>query len=234
MWKKKPDDILLHFGTSDAPCKNEEEIRLSNKNANSVLKNYVDKLMVVQQKFVILHDNILSSHLNKDGLYLDSFGTIKLAENFIPRIRMFWCNEGSYKEFKCFNSAPTLETSNSVSFDNFGLDKNSPGFLFKHLHLNHPKNIVIGHLNINPIRNKFDLLKKWLQEKGILIITTINKYIMKQPNRSFFVEIKIRNSIWLLCCSHHANKLQIVSYLQEISNGIYAYCSKYELNDGWF
>ena len=89
MWKKKPDDILLHFGTSDAPCKNEEEIRLSNKNANSVLKNYVDKLMVVQEKFVILHDNILPSHLNKDGLYLDSFGTIKLAENFIPRIRMF-------------------------------------------------------------------------------------------------------------------------------------------------
>ena len=47
MWKKKPDDILLHFGTSDAPCKNEEEIRLNNKNANSVLKNYVDKLKVV-------------------------------------------------------------------------------------------------------------------------------------------------------------------------------------------
>ena len=57
-------------------------MRLDNKNANSILKKYVDKLRVVEEKSVILHDNILSSHLNKDGLQLNSYGTIKLAENF--------------------------------------------------------------------------------------------------------------------------------------------------------
>ena len=88
---------------------------------------------------------------------------------------MFWCNEGSYKEFKFFNSAPTLETLNSVSFDNFGIDKNSPEFLLKQLRLNHPKNIIIGHLNINSIRKKFDLLKKMVAEEiDILMITEIN------------------------------------------------------------
>ena len=114
--KKKPDNIILHFGTNDAPYKNEDEIykelkcikdfikkrhpsckvyisapilRLDNKNANSILKKYVDKLKVVEEKSVILHDNILSSHLNKDGFHLNSYGTIKLAENFISRIRMF-------------------------------------------------------------------------------------------------------------------------------------------------
>ena len=114
--KKKPDNIILHFGTNDAPYKNEDELykelksikdfikkrhpsckvyisapilRLDNKNANSILKRYVDKLKVVEEKSVILHDNILSSHLNKDRLHLNSYGTIKLAQNFISRIRMF-------------------------------------------------------------------------------------------------------------------------------------------------
>ena len=135
---------------------------------------------------VILHCNILSSHLNKDGLHLNSYDTTKLAENFISRIRMFWCNEGSYKELKCFNSAASLETS--VSFDNFGIVKNPPEFLLKYLRLNLPKNIIIGHLNINSIRNKFDLLKKMVAEEiDILMI--------------FFVEIRTGNIIWLLCCS---------------------------------
>ena len=103
-----------------------------------------------------------------------SYGTIKIAENFISRIWMFWCNEGSYKELKFFNSAPTLETLISVSFDNFSIDKNSPEFVLKHLRFNHPKNIIIGHLNINSIRNSFDLLKKMVaEETDILMITEI-------------------------------------------------------------
>ena len=42
------------------------------------------------------------------------------------------------------------------------------------------------------------------------------------------MEIKIRNSIWLLCCSYNPHKLQVAPHLQEISNGIDAYCNKYE------
>ena len=114
--QKKPDNIILHFGTNDAPYKNEDEIykelksikdfinkrhpsckvyisapilRLYNKNANSILKKYVVKLKVAEENSVTLHDNIQSSHLNKDGLHNNSYGTIKLAENFISRIRMF-------------------------------------------------------------------------------------------------------------------------------------------------
>ena len=52
---------------------------------------------------------------------------------------MFSCNEGSYKEFEFFNNAPTLETPNSVSFDKLDIDKDSSGFLLKHLLLNNPK-----------------------------------------------------------------------------------------------
>ena len=41
------------------------------------------------------------------------------------------------------------------------------------------------------------------------------------------MEIRIRNSIWLLCF-HNSNKLQIASHIQKISNGTDAYCNKYE------
>ena len=65
-------------------------LRLDNKNANSILKKYVDKLKVAEEKSVISHDNILSSHLKKkDVLHFNSYGTIELVENFISRIRMF-------------------------------------------------------------------------------------------------------------------------------------------------
>ena len=55
-----------------------------------------------------------------------------------------------------------------------------------------------------------------------------DRYIIKNQIEAFFVEIRIRNSIWLLCCSYNPNKLQIASHIQEISNGIDAYCRKYE------
>ena len=101
---KKKADIILDFGTNDTPYKNEDEIykELKSKKdykqgdvhlakyiyiSNNVtvrqqkyLKKYVEKLKVVEEKSVIQHDNILSSHLSKNGLHVSSYGTIKLAE----------------------------------------------------------------------------------------------------------------------------------------------------------
>ena len=92
----------------------------------------------------------------------------------------------SYKKFKYFNSAPTLETSNSVSFDNLGIDKTSPRFLLKNLRLNHPKNILIGHLNINSIRNKFDSLIKMVTEEIDILMITETKLDDSFPASQFF------------------------------------------------
>ena len=44
--------------------------------------------------------------------------------------------------------------------------------VMKRLRLNHPQQIIIGHLNINSIRNKFDLMKTMLtHDIDILMIT---------------------------------------------------------------
>ena len=58
--------------------------------------------------------------------------------------------------------------------------------------------------------------------------TKLNKYIKKHQIEAFFVEIRVRNSIWLLCCSYNPNKLQTASHLQEVSNGTDVYHNKYE------
>ena len=58
--------------------------------------------------------------------------------------------------------------------------------------------------------------------------TKLNEYIIKNQIEAFCMEKRIRNSIWLLCCSYNPRKLQIASHIQEISNGIDASCKKYE------
>lgn len=139
---KKPDNIVINIGTKNAPYKNKDNIykklksmkslknrqhpackdifisipvkRLDNKRDNTILKTYVDKLTGFEVNSLILNDNILSSQLNEDGLHLTHYSNIKLAEDFISRIWIFWFSEGSYGEFKYFNSFPTQDTSKSI------------------------------------------------------------------------------------------------------------------------
>ena len=113
---KKPDNIIIHIGTNDGPYNNENTIyveitkikeviknhhpdcknilisspilRLDNKKAANVLKNYIN-ILKREEHNIILHDNINESHLHRNGLHLSVKGTIALAEIFISRIRRF-------------------------------------------------------------------------------------------------------------------------------------------------
>ena len=90
----------MTFITNDAPYKNKDEIceelksikdpiikqhvackgilistpilRLDNKEANTILKRYLEKLKGIELNSVILDDNILSICLNKDCLHLNN------------------------------------------------------------------------------------------------------------------------------------------------------------------
>ena len=57
----------------------------------------------------------------------------------------------------------------SVKFDN-NQDKSPRGFLHKHLRLNHPGKVMKGHLNINSIRNTFELQNERLQRSSHFLI----------------------------------------------------------------
>ena len=51
----------------------------------------------------------------------------------------------------------------------------STGFLLKHLRLNNTKKLIIGNLNINSLRNKFDLLKEMVSKEIYILMISKTK-----------------------------------------------------------
>ena len=112
--EKKPDYIILHVGTNDAPYKggsdisNEilelmrfikekhpgcKKITLSaptiptdNYNANKENESFISSLNKSDVSY-ITHDNIIKKHLYRDRLHLNRIGFTILAENFLSFIR---------------------------------------------------------------------------------------------------------------------------------------------------
>ena len=62
----------------------------------------------------------------------------------------------------CISTEGKERINNNFDNDN---DKNSAEFPLKHQRLNHPGKIIVSHLIINPIRNKFDLLKEMVTKE---------------------------------------------------------------------
>ena len=54
--------------------------------------------------------------------------------------------------------------------------------------LNHPKNVIIGHLNINSIRNKFSGLKDLVLKETDICLLTEAKINYSFPNSQVFAE----------------------------------------------
>ena len=61
-----------------------------------------------------------------------------------------------------------------------------------------------------------------------IISAKLKKKNDKKSNRNIFIEVRIKGSKWLLCCSYNPNKLHISLHLQELSNEIDSYSNKYE------
>ena len=57
-------------------------VRTDKKAANNILKKY-KAILKQEERNVIFHNNILASHLHRDGLHLNLNSTIMLAGNLI-------------------------------------------------------------------------------------------------------------------------------------------------------
>ena len=112
--EKKPDYVILHVGTNDAPYKGGSDIskeilelmrfikekhpgckkitlsapiiRTDNYNANKENERFISSLNKSDVSY-ITHDNIIKKHLYRDGLHLNRIGFTILAENFLSFIR---------------------------------------------------------------------------------------------------------------------------------------------------
>ena len=117
---------------------------------NARLKNYCS-----QKKLdYIENTNIKEEHLGVKKLHLNKRGNSLLATNFLRYLRStFWDNLTSgYSELQNaeYKSIPVLHEQMSGDGDSFKS--------LKEVRLKNLNRIVLAHLNINSLRNKFDAL----------------------------------------------------------------------------
>ena len=218
--KKNPDNIIIHIGTNDAPYKNEnvlyEELKqirdliighhpdcknifiscpivsTDNKKANNFLKKYID-ILKWEEKNVIFHNNILESHLCRDGLHLKSNGTTMLAGSFISRTRRLWCDVDFNRE-KLPNGNNITLTSNvepliDLSIINHNNYSNvSVGSVLEFYRSKYTKKLIIGLININSIRNKFEIFISMLWEVLDVLMIAETKLDDFFPEQQFHIE----------------------------------------------
>ena len=88
------------------------------------------------------------------------------------------------------NDSNIFDSSNYESLinDNLAIQ---PGFvksILERLRSNHPQQIIIGHLNINSIRNKFEIMKPMLMHDLDIFMVTETKLDDSFPVSQFNVE----------------------------------------------
>ena len=151
-------EVLLEKGvlkicskfTREHPCRSAISIKLQS--------NFID---------LILHDNInVRRHLNKGKLHLNDTGISRFVRNFRDFLNLF---ETIWHE----STHNLLNVSSSSSLSGYPSLSTIDNDLWKiqQQRIIYAKNIIIGHLDINSIRNKFDTLDNIIKAFDIFLIS---------------------------------------------------------------
>ena len=65
---------------------------------------------------------------------------------------------------------------------------NNENNLLKNLRLKNPNKVIIGHININSLRNKFQLLTEMVRDKVDLLMISETKLDSSFPNNQFYMK----------------------------------------------
>ena len=136
--------------TGEHPCRSAISIKLQS--------NFID---------LILHDNInVRRHLNKGKLHLNDTGISRFVRNFRDFLNLF---ETTWHE----STHNLLNVSSSSSLSGYPSLSTIDNDLWKiqQQRIIYAKNIIIGHLDINSIRNKFDTLDNIIKAFDIFLIS---------------------------------------------------------------
>ena len=145
-------------------------------------------MLKTNDSLLIKHLNIKENHLDRCGLHLKHDGTRVLAKNLRLCAQKYWHDKDSLKEtfthLNTVNKHSKLITYDLNHESNFvhsvekydlalniwQIDSETPNnnslddmLVLQNLHVSYPNNIIIGHLNINSIRNKFEMLSLSVQ-----------------------------------------------------------------------
>ena len=167
--------VILTFG-----CEN---------NWGSEISSYEIELRI-RVTHLMSHSNINPKiHLNKSKLHLTRHGYEKLGRNFVNFIRnnYTWLTESNKKKTNIDISVSSASsTFNEKSeIDNEIVDHITNADL-KSLRIRNLNKIVVGHLNINSIKNKFDLLAHQVNGNIDMLMTSETKLDESFPASQFF------------------------------------------------
>ena len=163
---------------SSVLCQN--EVILSNQ--INLTNELLNKLCKENGFIYISNSNITPSHLSKDGIHLNDIGTFKLGDNFIKHVNV----SSSYLNAR----NAWLPISDRILDDNkstFKMQKvDSESYLsteslwnqfdaLTEIRIENPKQLIVAHLNITSLRDKFDQLKILVQDKIDILVVIESK-----------------------------------------------------------
>ena len=168
--------------------------------------NKVNEHLSALQLYIVDNSNINVTGLNRGGLHLNKTGTGKLAVNFIKKIKSFkrqWQVTGSFSN-KYFNFCPNSATYSLGKQRNENRDRSlseqkrfsSACDLFHEKGLDklnvarsrNPNRILIAPLNINSLRNKFEILKEAVRNKVDILLISKTKLDSSLPLNQFHID----------------------------------------------
>ena len=152
----------------------------------------------------------VTQHLNNSRLHLNPKGSNKLRDNFVRYLKGLtsweivkrnWPEGCSRSEDKFFSSSRVNKTSDKKEFSSGHLS-----FLRK----KHPNRVIIGHININSIRNKFDHLIAITKGNVEVLMTLETKLDESFPSMQFNIDgCNIFRSDW------NAKGARILMYVRD-------------------
>ena len=148
-------------------------LRVDKASANDTNKRYIDLLKEAKVD-CIFSDNIAESNIDQYGLHINESGSVILAKNLISGIRNFWKKWDSQNIISVynFNGRDTSINSSKHGYSSKQLKSDSNiSNVSSHVEYHRdtitdlgtfrikcPSNVIIGHLNINSIRNNLQAM----------------------------------------------------------------------------
>ena len=175
-------------------------LRVHKANANGINRRYID-LLNEPEVDCIFNDKIAESNVDQYGLHVNESKSVILAKNLISGIRNFWKKWDSQEKILVYNlnGRYTLINSSKPEYSSKYLKSDSnitdvsthAEHHLRNFRIKYPNNVIIIHLNVNSIRNKFELLSFLIGGKVDILLINETKIGSIFPTFPLWVVILI-------------------------------------------
>ena len=145
----------------------------------------------------ICHENIRESRIDEYGLHINRTDSSILAKNLILGIRNFRCFLDSKIKVNidgsCLNNVrfyDNLRPESQTISPNSVPDEHQDDIILglKNLRVKYSNKIIMGHPNINSMRNKFELLSSLIVGKIDIPMLSETRFDATFPTNQFFIK----------------------------------------------